>query len=109
MPTDDIPDALLVKCDGQLGVVAHEIHIAHDGAPRDLEFLGNLVAIGIGLFPDEVMKPHHAFPRRAAERLGFGGGHILKLFFNHNCNSNPLQAPPAFRTSDIFEKRYATL
>lgn len=56
-----------VEFDGQFQPALHEIHVAHDGAPGDFEFLGHLVAIGIRLFLDQAMESHHALPWWAAE------------------------------------------
>ena len=62
---------------GQIQPALHEIHVAHDGAPRDFKLLGDLIAIGIGLLLEEVVEAHHALHGRAAERLGFGFGHNI--------------------------------
>ena len=53
----------MVEFDVQIQVVAH------DGAPGHIELFGHFIAVWIRLFPDEVMKPHHPFPRWAVEGL----------------------------------------
>ena len=65
-----------IKLQGKFQSALHEIHVAHNGAPRYFKLPGHFVAIGIGLFLGQVMKAHHPLPRRAAEGLGFGFGHI---------------------------------
>ena len=67
--------ALLVEFHGQIQPALHEIHIAHDGAPRDFKLLGDPVAIGIGLLLQQVVETHHALHGRAAVSLRFGFGH----------------------------------
>jgi len=67
--------ALVVKLDGQIQAVAHEVQVAHDGAHGDFKLSGQLGAVGEGLLFDEVVEMQHAFQRRTTEQRRFGFGH----------------------------------
>jgi hypothetical protein len=51
--------------EGEVHAVAHEVHIALDGLGRDLEFVGEGVAIGVGAALDEFVEAKHAGEWRA--------------------------------------------
>ena len=68
----DEAEMKLVVFDGQPEPVAHEVDVALDGLGRNLQFVGQLPAVGEIAGDELVVQPHHALQRGTGELRGAG-------------------------------------
>ena len=93
--------ALAVEFDGQHQPIAHEVHIAHNGAQGALKLFGQLGAVGKRFLVYEVVEAHHPLPRWTIQCLRLDFSHnffsVISLFYgpyDTQCQTPSCQKPP---------------